>query len=164
MWNSTFKDKPRKPLKRSAFKKKPYTPKRSTKPKVKSKPKNAQRGVRAAKMRAWTAFARFIRNRDHACITCGKETTEAGHFIHNGDKPNKNLGGNMLWFDERNVNGQEAYCNRHRMGNTALYSLRLIEKHGAGIIEELHRLHRTAKKWTLEEINGIADKYESLVK
>ena len=108
--------------------------------------------ILSQKTKTWKALSRYVRLLEKTCITCGKPTTEAGHFIHNGDKPNKNLGGNALWYDLRNIHGQEAYCNRHRMGNTALYALKLIERYGNGIIEELHHLHQTPKKWTIIEL------------
>ncbi len=114
------------------------------------------------KTRTWKALSRYIRALEKTCITSNHPTTEAGHFIHNGDKPNKNLGGNALWFDLRNIHGQCPYCNRHRMGNTALYALRLIERYGNGIIEELHRLHQTPHKWSILELQKKEQYFNSL--
>lgn len=128
----------------------------------KPKKKDSKRGILALKTRAWSAFAKYIRNRDRSCFTCGHPTTEAGHFIHNSDKANKTLRGNALWYNEKNVHGQEAYCNRHRGGNTALYAAKLIEKYGDGIIQELHHLYQTRKEWAREEVLEIALKYEKL--
>lgn len=147
--------------------------KRSTKPIARSK-KTIRKGtlykavnpstgriisVKTAKTKAWRAFARYIRARDPYCITCGLPTTEAGHFLHNSDKENKKLGGNMLWYDERNVNGQEGNCNRHHSGQGQIYSLKLEEKYGHGILQELYRLYRTEKKWTMSELLDIEEKY-----
>lgn len=89
-------------------------------------------------------------------------TTEAGHFKHTSDKENKQLGGNRVWYDERNLNGQCSRCNRHNSGELDLYALYLERKHGHGICQELDRLYRTAKKWTREELLAVAEKYEAL--
>lgn len=114
-----------------------------------------QPSILSQKTRTWKAISRYIRSKEPSCITCNRPTTETGHFIHNGDKPNKNLGGNALWYNTKNLHGQCAYCNRHRMGNTALYALKLIERYGNGIIEELHVLHQTPYKWHLNELQVI---------
>lgn len=116
--------------------------------------------VKTAKGKAWKAFARFIRARDPYCITCGDRTTEAGHFLHNSDKENKQLGGNLAWYDERNVNGQCGVCNRHNGGRGPIYSLRLEEKYGHGILQELYTKFRTEKKWTMEEVLAVESEYQ----
>jgi len=112
-----------------------------------------------AKKKAWTAFARYIRNRDPNCVTCGHPTTEAGHFLHNSDKKNKQLGGNALWYDEQNVHGQCGVCNRWKSGNLASYSLFLEDKYGHGIIQELYTKFRTSRKYTIEELLDIEEYY-----
>lgn len=108
-----------------------------------------------AKKKAWTAFARFIRQRDSRCASCGGVTTEAGHYLHNSDKKNQQLGGNKLWYSEINVNGQCGACNRWKSGNLAPYALFLEEKYGLGIIQELYKDFRTPKKWTIPELLEI---------
>lgn len=117
-----------------------------------------------AKRRAWKAFSAYIRQRDPYCITCSGRTTEAGHFLHTSDKDsNPHLGGNELWYNEKNVNGQEGNCNRHRSGNGALYAVKLVEMYGDGVIQELHKLYRTKKVWTVEELLAVEKKYKALV-
>ena len=107
----------------------------------------------SAKKRAWKAFSEYIRARDKHCITCSGQADQAGHFLHNGDKgSNPNLGGNELWYDPRNVHGQESSCNLYKSGNGSVYAVRLVEKYGDGIIQELYKLFNTPKKWTLEEV------------
>lgn len=118
--------------------------------------------VKGAKEKAWKAFARFVRSRDPRCITCGAQTTEAGHFLHNSDKTNKKLGGNELWYSEENVNGQCGVCNRHHSGRGAIYGVRLTEIYGSEILPSLYLKFRTGKKWTIPELLSIADKYENL--
>lgn len=118
--------------------------------------------IKGAKQKAWKAFAAFIRNRDPNCVTCGARTTEAGHYLHNSDKTNQQLGGNELWYNEKNVAGQCGTCNRWHSGKAAHFSFYLINKYGDGIIQELHRKFRTEKKWTIPEILSIEAKYKDL--
>ncbi len=119
--------------------------------------------IKSLKRRAWTAFAKWTRTRDRRCITCGSPTTEAGHFIHNSDKINNVLGGNALWYDERNINGQCTYCNCYRGGRLDVYAEKLEQKYGYGIIQELRKLYQTPKKWTREDLSTVALKYENML-
>ena len=118
--------------------------------------------VLGAKKLAWTAFAAFIRKRDPSCITCGKKTTEAGHFRHTTDKANKQLGGNLIWYNEKNVHGQCSVCNQHHSGRLDVYAHQLEEKYGYGILRELQLLYMTPKKWTISELLDVAKKYREL--
>lgn len=164
--------KQRTPLRTKTGFKRPLVPKQ---PKVRvplkkkrSRPKRAKssvpRGIYAAKLLAWTTFARYIRKRDPFCVTCGRPTTEAGHFFHNSDKPNKTLGGNELWYDERNVSGQDTYCNRWKDGNLAQYAIYLEMKHGEGILQDLRAAFVTGKKYTLEDLQQLTLYYEAKYK
>ena len=116
--------------------------------------------VKRAKKRAWQAISRHIRARDKVCVTCNNPTSQTGHYIHNGDKENKNLGGNKLWYDVRNLNGQCSACNLYKSGAPREYAIYLEKKYGHGILQELRTLHQTPKKWTLEEIQATEKKYE----
>ena len=104
-------------------------------------------------------FQKWCRLRDEKepCISCG--TTEAkwdgGHYlkaeIYSG-----------VIFDERNVNKQCSYCNQYLDGNTAAYRQGLIKKIGLDqviLLEELANETRT-KKWTIEELQLIKNKYK----
>ena len=118
----------------------------------------------SAKKRAWEAFSGFIRKRDKKCATCDSPATQAGHFNHERDKgSNPNLGGNMLWYCEKNVHGQCTACNVYKSGNIPTYALFLEEKYGAGILQELYALRRTPKKWTIEELLAIEAKYRAMI-
>jgi len=116
-----------------------------------------------AKERAWSAFAKFIRTRDPRCCTCGAPTTEAGHYRHNSDKKNQQLGGNMLWYHERNVHGQCPTCNRYHSGRLDVYAIFLQEKYGGDILGELNLLFRTPKKWSVPELLEIEARYKALL-
>ena len=119
--------------------------------------------VLSVKTRAWKALSRYVRSIEKRCCTCGGIATEAGHWKHNGDKPNKNLGGNMLWYEIRNIHAQCPVCNRWKSGDLAEYAIFLEEKYGRGILQELQKLYNTPYKWTIEEIEGIAIHYEELL-
>lgn len=121
----------------------------------KSKKRHPTRGL---KRRAWQAFARYIRHRDPHCVTCGSPTTEAGHFIANSERK-ADLGGNELWYDPRNVNGQCSRCNRWLSSNPIQYTIFMEEKYGFGIVQELRKLHRIARKWTPDEVENIVVQY-----
>jgi hypothetical protein len=116
--------------------------------------------IKGAKTKAWTAISRYVRSIEKQCCTCGKPTSAAGHWKHNGDKPNNNLGGNELWYDIRNIHGQCFYCNNFQSGNLSEYSIFLENKYGAGILQELQHLYNTPRKWTIEEILAVAELYE----
>lgn len=116
--------------------------------------------IKGAKTRAWTALSRYVRARDPHCVTCGAPSTEAGHYRHNSDKPNKQLGGNALWYDDRNINGQCMRCNHFKSGNLDSYALYLEGKHGKGILQKLNKLFLTPKKWTIEGILAVEQHYK----
>ncbi len=120
---------------------------------------------KSAKQRAWKSFSAFIRKRDPLCVTCKKPTTEAGHFLHTSDKGStKTLGGNEIWYDERNVNGQCGHCNRWKSGNQIKYTMYLQEKYGYEIVPELYKLFRTPRKYTIEELLEIEERYNDRTK
>jgi hypothetical protein len=116
--------------------------------------------ILAQKTKTWQALSRYVRSLSPYCYTCNGQASQAGHFIHNGDKPNKNLGGNALWYDLRNIRPQCSACNLYKSGNLTKYAERLVEEQGAGILKELHSLHRTPKKWTLQELKELQEYYE----
>jgi hypothetical protein len=98
-----------------------------------------------------------IRDEKEPCISCG--TTEAkwdgGHYlkaeIYSG-----------VIFDERNVNKQCSYCNQYLDGNTAAYRQGLIKKIGLDQVIALENLanETRTKKWTIEELQQIKNKYK----
>ena len=112
---------------------------------------------------AWTAFSRWIRKRDSNefgqgnCITCGIEVhvpslkAHAGHFIHGKYK--------KTYFNEKNVHLQCRSCNFFKDGARDVYALKLIERYGDGIIQELHKENKQ-KSWTKTELEEIIKKYE----
>ena len=105
-------------------------------------------------------FQKWVRMRDikEPCISCGTNEAkwDGGHYlkaeIYSG-----------VIFDERNVNKQCSYCNQYLDGNTAAYRQGLIKKIGLDqviALEDLANETRT-KKWTIEELQQIKNKYKN---
>lgn len=119
--------------------------------------KSGKSKLSKAKREAWQVFSKWIRNRDKdVCITCNKDMTgsrasQAGHYISRRF--------NATLFDERNVNSQCMYCNMYKAGNIGVYTLKLIEKYGENIIKELTEKSQELKQWTVEELEGLKEKY-----
>lgn len=98
-----------------------------------------------------------IRDEKEPCISCGttKAKWDGGHYlkaeIYSG-----------VIFDERNVNKQCSYCNQYLDGNTAAYRQGLIVKIGVKEVEALEQLanETRTKKWTIEELQEIKNKYK----
>jgi hypothetical protein len=121
--------------------------------------------IRALKRRTWQALSKSVRAGARNCISCGTpitpETCDAGHFHPNTER-NMSLGGNALWYDSRNINCQCLKCNRFASGNLVGYTVWLENKYGYGIVQELDKLYRTYKLWTVEELQNLINKYESI--
>lgn len=104
-------------------------------------------------------FNTYIRQRDkfrlhRKCYTCGKEGTEAGHFIHNK---------NAVKFDEINVNLQCGTCNRWQSGNLGEYAIRLIKEYGMPAVEALKKRAEQIHRFSRKELEDIIAKYKSLL-
>jgi len=102
-------------------------------------------------------FNSYIRSRDFgvACISCGKEGNQAGHYF-----PVK--GFSALRFDEWNVNLQCPGCNLFLHGNQAMYRIGLVEKIGERGVAELESkaIGNRVKKWGIDELKEIINKYK----
>lgn len=118
--------------------------------------------IRTLKRKAWTVISLYIRARDRHCVTCKvKPAEQCGHYKHNTDKINNTLGGNALWYDERNYGGQCAGCNKYKSGAPREFAIHLEETHGHGILQELHTLFHTSKKWKREEVIAVTESYQT---
>ena len=105
---------------------------------------------------AQAAFNAFIRRRDDGqpCICCRRMhggQHHAGHFRSVGSAPE-------LRFDERNVWRTCAPCNTHLSGNLLEYRKTLVLMFGNEWVEALEGPH-PPKKWTIEELKAIKEKY-----
>lgn len=121
-----------------------------------------KRSLKDWKDLAWKQFSEYIRVRYSdfdgyvACFTCGmvKQWKEmhAGHFIHGNTK--------RTYFDEANVHPQCRSCNFYKDGARDLYALKLIEKYGDGIIQDLHAINEDKRIWTVGEVKEIYETYK----
>jgi len=119
------------------------------------------------KKNAWKQFSEYVRKKSAdkdgfvSCITCGVKKhwkeLHASHLV-----PGR---GNSILFDERGVYPACYACNIHKHGNLLAYIDFMILKHGATeawlIIEDLKNLSRLPKKFTIEELENLLEKYRS---
>ena len=122
---------------------------RETKEKIKSLRDHIQDAQRI--------FNTWIRNRDKhkPCISCDKPLTgkfDAGHYLSAG-------GNSALRFHENNCHGQCVQCNQHLSANLINYRIGLIKRIGADKVEFLECNAKMVKKWTIEELKAIKQKY-----
>lgn len=71
----------------------------------------------------------------------------AGHFVSRVRS--------ATMFDVRNVHAQCYACNIHKKGNGAEYAVRIIERYGEDVLNELVTKSRETHKFTYEELEGI---------
>jgi hypothetical protein len=76
----------------------------------------------------------------------------SGHFIHGNTK--------RSYFFEKNIHAQCRSCNFYKDGARDLYALKLIEKYGDGIIQELHKINDDKRVWTVKEVLEIGEQYK----
>ena len=142
----------------------------------KKKKKGVTKGVAYWKKKVWKeAFSPYIRARDAIasdanaatggidwliCCTCGKRypafgigCAQAGHFI-----PGR---GNAILFDERGVHGQCYNCNINLKGNWPEYMRFMMDKYGRDVVDELLRLKKTVRKFTVIELQELYKKYKA---
>jgi len=110
--------------------------------------------------KAQDAFNKYIRIRDKAkgCISCGNTTRQmhAGHY-----RPvNRNYN---LRFDEDNCHAQCTICNNYLSGNLVKYRENLIIKIGKTAVLALEE-DNTTKKYSVQELQGIIEKYKEKTK
>ena len=125
------------------------------------------RNIKAIKLELWRLFSQFIRQRDKGiCKTCGKtghwKEFDCGHYQRNSER-NQSLGGNELWWFEKNFASQCFACNRMRSGNLSEFAIYLETTYGKGVLQEIHTKYLTPKKWTRQEIEDKIKHYEKLV-
>lgn len=111
-------------------------------------------------------FNEYIRKRDKykPCISSGmlwKSDFDAGHLFSVKQY-------SALRFHEDNVHGQSIGDNRFKEGNFEDYLINVEKRIGKEKLDELVKLaaasKRTVKKWTLEELKEIRDKYNQKIK
>lgn len=107
--------------------------------------------------KAQQVFNAWIRERDKhlPCISCQRHHQgqyHAGHY-------RTTRASGQLRFDEQNVNKQCSACNNHLSGNIGEYRINLIKKIGLANVEALENSN-DPKKWTVEELKEMVEKYK----
>ena len=108
-----------------------------------------------------TAFSRYIRKRaaNHGgwveCVTCRIslpwEDSQAGHFVKRSHHATR--------WDERNVAPQCPRCNLHLNGAQDEFAAHIVRTYGAWTLEDLLRLKRTTKRYTMDELRTLLEHY-----
>ena len=152
MKRSYFKQKPRKPFRRTAFKKR-----------VKSKTtkKYLKKIAKTWKQKAWEKFSELVRRKAKGvCFTCGVvnrwQDCDASHFRHD-----------RLDFDIRNIHCCCQKCNRFMHGNLGNYALALMEEIGIKGINQLNRdatLELGLPKKTAEDYKVLYETFDKELK
>jgi hypothetical protein len=118
--------------------------------------------VSSLKKKVWTAFSLHIRKKYadwrgyETCVTCGKKdhykNLQAGHFIQGRH--------NQVLFDERNVHPQCVKCNVFKSGNLVEYYGFMLKTYGQDVIDELRKLDKKNKQFTIKELEKLLKKYK----
>ncbi len=132
--------------------------------------KKKSKGVAYWKKKVWKeVFSPYIRldsaiettgTKTHlVCCTCGKQypafglgCAQAGHFV-----PGR---GNAILFDERGVHGQCYNCNIRLKGNWPEYMRFMLDTQGKFVIDDLLRLNKTVRKFTVPELQEMYEEYK----
>lgn len=110
---------------------------------------------------AQQAVNAYVRERDRhlPCVSCGTTVAaqwDAGHYRTVAAAP-------QLRFDPRQIHKQCSVCNQHKSGNVVAYRAELIRRIGVAVVEEIESDH-CRKRWTIEELKGIRERYVLLLK
>lgn len=123
-----------------------------------------QKTLGKLKQEVQTVVNRYIRLRDagQVCISCRRTAKlEAGHFF-----PVKGYDG--IRFDEDNIHGECAYCNRFNDAHLIGYAENLKDKIGStryyGLVERAEAYKRNGYKFTRSELEEIKQKYNEAIR
>jgi uncharacterized protein YaiE (UPF0345 family) len=102
------------------------------------------------------------------CYTCGKtwllQTSEDWKNYHAGHywKADKKSGHQSVRFNLNNIRPQCKKCNTFRGGMMAEFAFALTEEIGHEAVQNLGRLAKMPKKWTIQELQEIQMKINEL--
>ena len=86
-----------------------------------------------------------------------KENYHAGHFKESGNNP-------KIRYDERNIHGQNIYCNTYKGGDSGFYRVNLIKKIGLKNVQELEGMTGGTFKRTGQDYLDIEKYYKDKIK
>ncbi len=109
-------------------------------------------------------FHRWVKWRDRGlpCCACGESMSHLPEHMRQAShyRPSKN--NSAIRYHPDNVHLGCSYCNEHLAGNESNYRIRLVQKIGLERVEWLES-QRQVKKWSIEELREIRDKYKALL-
>lgn len=99
----------------------------------------------------WNVFSKYIRHRDTGiCISCGAKKTyeelQAGHYAPVGETSV------LLWFDEKNVNGECEGCNAFDSFHLIPMRKNLIKKWGEEEVLRIESIKDAKSTVKIEEV------------
>lgn len=128
--------------------------------------------VKSLKTKLWRVFSQYIRlsHADHTgwVLTCDGEwhywkDVHCGHLWANTER-NKQLGGNELWYYEKNFAPQSGMGNTFNKGDSAKkYMLWAVKRYGQSEVDKMYRMKQTYKLWTEDELQEKYDHYKAEV-
>ena len=124
-----------------------------------------KRSTKSLKELAWKLCSEYIRRVEQGiCFTCGKQEGEpllswkysqAGHFIHGHNKP--------TFFLRNNIHSQCPRCNTYLSGNLRVYTLKMIDKYGRKLVNDLDKESKREKIFNRAELIQIITNYQKLL-
>jgi len=130
--------------------------------KLKPKKKRGSDPVKTLKDKLWAIFSKYIRksyaDRSGMVLTCDGiythwTNTHCGHLINNTER-NKQLGGNELWYYEKNFAPQSVNGNYFNANDSSKkYMLFAVQRYGDEEIMNMQRMKQKPRKFTYEELN-----------
>ncbi len=119
------------------------------------KPKLKKSLQERLKKKAWKLHSEIVRRLEGGkCFTCFTikpwKEMHAGHYIHK----------ESLDFNRKNIHCQCAGCNKWKGGNLKEYAIRLEEKYGFGILQELKAEGYKDKYWKVAELKELIESYK----
>jgi hypothetical protein len=105
-------------------------------------------------------FSIYIRLRDRGiCFTCSKyygfKKTQCGHFVSRSHMNTR--------YDEKNCHAQCIGCNIFKSGNMVIYAIKMVQKYGQGIVEEMQKRANKIRKWTPKEMEVQIEIYKKKI-
>ncbi|MFS8160063.1 MAG: recombination protein NinG, partial [Candidatus Roizmanbacteria bacterium] len=157
-----WQHKTKKPIARTALKRKPKSAKKPPKEKTGGK---RVRSVRTLKGILWSWVSKYVRLRDSdengfgKCITCDNieywKYADAGHF-----RPRKHT---STFVHEKNLSSQCKSCNQIKGGREKEHGEALDNKWGEGTAEMLIKLSHEPKRFNQEELEELIEHYKAEV-
>tara|TARA_Y100001937_G_C7102844_1_gene323389 strand:+ start:402 stop:866 length:465 start_codon:yes stop_codon:yes gene_type:complete len=123
---------------------------------------NKSKNRRVALVTADQWFSRYIRLRDAdkagncECVTCGTTkpytSMDAGHFMSRRYLSTR--------FHEQNVHAQCVKCNQYGAGEQYIHGIRIRQKYGDQVLEEIIQQKERLTKYSKEELMSMAREYK----